>query len=117
MLLRMLVFEQGDTLCLLKGVPRRWLEQGNRILVKNQPTSFGTLSFSLSSKLQDKLIEITLEPPERRYPKEITIRFRHPAQKPISSVRINGVKWEHFEGDKIILNAPYDKTLRMQIYF
>jgi len=117
MLLRMLVFEQGDTLCLLKAIPRRWLEQGNRILVKNQPTSFGTLSFSVSSKLQDGIIEMTLEPPGRRCPKEITIRFRHPAQKPISSVKINGVKWEHFEGDKVILDAPYNKTLKLRVCF
>ncbi len=117
MLLRMLVFEQGDTLCLLKGIPRRWLERGNHIRVKNQPTSFGTLSFSLSSKLQDKLIEMTLAPPERRYPKEIKIRFRHPAQNLISNVKINGVKWEHFEKDTIILHAPYDKTLNLQVYF
>jgi hypothetical protein len=117
MLLRMLVFEQGDTLCLLKAVPRRWLEQGKQIHVKNQPTSFGTLSFSVSSKLQDGIIELTLEPPGRRCPKEITIRFRHPAQKPINNVKIDGVKWEHFEGDKVILNPPYNKTLKLQVYF
>jgi hypothetical protein len=117
MLLRMLVFEKGDTLCLLKAVPRRWLEQGNRILVKNQPTSFGTISFSTQSKLRDGIIEMTLEPPQQRCPKQIIIRFRHPDQKPVSGVKINDAKWERFEGDKVILNEPYDKTLKLQVYF
>lgn len=117
MLLRMLVYEKGDTLCLLKAVPRRWLEHGKQIHVKNQPTSFGKLSFLLSSKLQDGFIEMTLEPPRRPGPKQITIRFRHPAQKPVKSVKINGEKWKHFEADTVILKEPFDKILKIRVYF
>lgn len=117
MLLRMLVFEQADALYLLKAIPRRWLEAGKQIHVKNQPTSFGSMSFSVFSKLHDETIEMTLKPPQRSEPKKIAIRFRHPDQKLIRSVKINGVKWEHFEKDKVILHKPYDKVLKLQVFF
>lgn len=117
MLLRMLVIEQEDSLCLLKAIPRCWLEDGKIIEVKNQPTSFGVLNFSVLSKLQNDIIEMDLEPPVRSVPKKITVRFHHPAQRDIRKVHINGVPREHFEKDMVVLDGPYEKKLNLQIYF
>ncbi|NQU84346.1 MAG: hypothetical protein HQ541_01165, partial [Mariniphaga sp.] len=89
MLLRMLVYEQDKNLVLMKAIPRRWLENGKQIQIKNQPTSFGKLSYSVSSQIEKGYIKMTLEPPKRTLPENLIIRFRHPEKKTIKKVLIN----------------------------
>ena len=42
----------GAQLTLCKGCPRSWLNNGERIAVGGAPTSFGRVSFNITSKLQ-----------------------------------------------------------------
>ncbi len=74
----MLYMERGDTLNLLPGVPRRWLENGKEIAVNNVATYFGPASFSVKSRLEQGRIEATVECAGDRKPKAVELRLPHP---------------------------------------
>ena len=57
----MLWMEQGDTLKLLSGVPRDYLEDGKRIDIRNASSYFGKFSLSVDSRLSNGLIRASLE--------------------------------------------------------
>jgi hypothetical protein len=80
----MLWMEDNDTLKLLAGVPRAWLQSGKFIDVQNAGSFFGHLSFKVSSHVDSGNIEatITCHDPQRK-PRNVTIRLPHPlAQRP-----------------------------------
>jgi hypothetical protein len=77
----MLYMEEGRKLELLKGIPRKWTENGKTIEVKNALSYFGPISFTLNSQLAASYIEATIECDSRRKPKEVRIRIPHPEGK------------------------------------
>jgi hypothetical protein len=74
----MLWMEQGDTLKLLSGVPRSYLEDGKRIDIRNASSYFGTFSLSVNSELNKGLIRASVECATDRAPKRIILRLPHP---------------------------------------
>ncbi len=82
----MLYMEEGQSLNLLKGIPRKWLENGKRIEVKNAASYFGPVSFSVVSNLGKNNIIATIECDSDRKPEEIKIRIPHPEGKTPSKV-------------------------------
>jgi hypothetical protein len=108
----MLVMEVGQTLWLARGTPRAWLEQGNRIDVKNSPTHFGTVAYEIVSDADNGKITATVEMPSREAPKAVLLRFRHPRSAPIKSVTVNGKSWNAFDRqtEAIRLSAPEGKV-------
>ena len=50
----MLWLEDGNALKLLPAVPRKWLEDGKKISLKNVASYFGSLDLELESKLVEK---------------------------------------------------------------
>ena len=82
----MLYMEEGQTLNLLKGVPRKWLENGKSIEVKNAASYFGLVSFSLVSNVDRNNIVATIECNSDRKPEEVKIRIPHPDGKSPSQV-------------------------------
>ena len=82
----MLYLEDGQTLKLLSGVPRKWLENGKRIEVKNAASYFGPVSFSVVSNLDKNNIVATIECNSDRKPEEVKIRIPHPDGKIPSKV-------------------------------
>jgi hypothetical protein len=93
----MLVTEVGDTLWLARATPRQWLEQGKRIAVKNAPTHFGELSYSITSDVANGSISATIQVPAREPAKVVVLRLRHPRSAPIKSVTVNGRAWTQFD--------------------
>ena len=77
----MLYMEDGDTLKLLSGVPRAWLENGKRIELKNMVSYFGRLSFRVESKVDQGLMEIQVTCESGRKPKRLVIWVPHPWEK------------------------------------
>jgi hypothetical protein len=65
----------ADTLNLAVATPRRWLEDGKRIAVKNAPTAFGPVSFELKRNGKTVHAEIDLPP---RKPRITRLRLRVP---------------------------------------
>lgn len=78
----MLWLEEGDTLSLLKCVPRAWLEHGQRIELRNVATYFGKLSLTVLSQIGRGAITARVQCTGRRCPKTLIIRLPHPAGLP-----------------------------------
>jgi len=74
----MLYMEKGDTLELLGGVPRNYLESGKRIELKNVASYFGPVSLRVESRLDEGRIDATVECPADRRPKTVELRLPHP---------------------------------------
>ena len=105
----MLIHELGDdTLLLLQATPRKWLEDGKRIEVKSAPTYYGELSMSLESEAASGWLIVQIEMPDRRNPRQLVLRFRHPQGKPMQSVTVNGREWDNFNAQKewVVLPRP-----------
>ncbi len=74
----MLYLERGETLDLLPGIPRSWLEAGKNIELHNVATYFGPLSLIVESRLTDNYIHAIVEDVSNRHPKRIELRLPHP---------------------------------------
>lgn len=96
----LLVMDDGATLWLARATPRAWLEQGQKISVKNAPTHFGTVAYEIVSDVDHDQINATVEMPARNPPKSVALRFRHPQAAPIREVEVNGADWKSFDPEK-----------------
>jgi hypothetical protein len=104
---KMLLNEMGyDTLMIGQAIPRDWLKEGKRIEVKRAPTYFGEVSFSIEGLSSKNEIKATVDLSERKPPKELLVRFRHPDEKPILSVVVNGQVWKDYDEKKEYIRIP-----------
>ena len=103
---KMLVLEEKTELWLAHGTPRAWLENGKNIEVTNAQTCFGPCSFSIKSKVANKIIEATVHcQSSSNLPSAIKLKLRHPEGKSIKKVEINGSSFSDYENDIIILRG------------
>lgn len=105
----MLIHERDDdSLILLSAAPRKWFENGKKIVVQNAPTYYGPLSFSVTSHANTGRLIAEIDKPDAYLLKTLLIRFRHPSAKPIHAVQVNGVDWNHFDVQKewIVIENP-----------
>ena len=65
----LLLFEEGSNLVLTPALPEHWLEWGNRIEVRDAPTHFGPLSFTIEG--QEREVVLALDPAWRKAPLQI----------------------------------------------
>lgn len=82
----MLYMEEGNTLLLLRGVPRAWLEDGKEIQLENIISYFGTISLQVVSKVKNKVIEASIQCDSDWAPENIEIRLPHPENRKAVSV-------------------------------
>jgi hypothetical protein len=75
---------RADTLRLCFATPRRWLEDGNEIVVDRAPTQFGDVSLKIKSELKNNRITAEIDLPSRA-PKRIFLRLRLPDGQQIGS--------------------------------
>ena len=76
-----------ETLRLCFATPKRWLEDGKVISVKNAPTCFGPVSFLIESKLKDGEVIARLELPTRNPAKQTLLRIRVPEGWHVTSAK------------------------------
>jgi hypothetical protein len=69
---------EPETLRLLFGTPRRWLEDGKSIIVERAPTAFGQVSVRVKSNLNQGSVVAEVQLPERNTPKRTQLRIRLP---------------------------------------
>ena len=108
---KMLLNEIGqDTLFIAQATPRKWLEKDKKITVKDAPTYFGPVSYTIIG-LNENHISVEIELSERNPPKAMLVRLRHPQGLPIRSVLVNGEPWENFNvsSEYIQLDQPIEK--------
>jgi hypothetical protein len=113
----MLIYEKGDALILTPAVPRKWLEDGKRIVVKNATTYFGPISFEVESKISDGFIKMKLTPPTRNPPKTIQVYFRHPEEFKVEKVEIDGKDWVDCDKERGLVNiGMVEKPMEIVVY-
>ena len=98
----MLLRETDEKLILLSCVPPAWLEDGKCIEIKNAPTFFGKVSYSLQSHLKDGYLKLNLTA-EKDFAGGYILNL--PVEKDISSVKIDGKSWEQFEARTVEIPA------------
>lgn len=74
----MLWREDGDTLNLLPGIPRAWLEHGKTIELKDVASYFGPVTLHVESNAHQGVIEAWVECKSNRNPGRINLRLPHP---------------------------------------
>jgi hypothetical protein len=83
--------------------------------VENAPTYFGAVSFTIRSEAGSGRINCEIESPQRNRPAELVVRLRHPAEKPIQSVTVNGQSWTDFDREKEWIRVKNPKEERYEI--
>jgi hypothetical protein len=102
----MFVTERGDELWLAPFVTDRWMGHGMKVVVRNAPTRFGKVSYTISSAVAEGRIDASIELPPSTTARKVVLRLRHPEGKPIRSVTVQGKPHTDFdpERDTIILD-------------
>jgi hypothetical protein len=105
LLRNMLIREDGNRLILAQAVPQHWLDAGEQVTVRDAPTRFGNVSYTIVSHVDKGWIAVKLDPPKRNPPKAIVLCLRHPGKAQIRSVTIEGKPIEHFRDGAITLKG------------
>jgi len=79
---------EPETLRLLFGTSRRWLEDGKCIVVERAPTAFGSVSVRAESHLANGSVTATVELPSRNPPRRTLLRARVPQGWRVVSSRV-----------------------------
>ena len=105
----MLALEEGDSLWLASGTPRRWLSPGQKIEVRNLATHFGPLSYELNAA--PGRVNATIQLPMRNPCRTAWLVVRGPEAKPMTAVEIDGKPWKEFDaaGERVRLRTQPGK--------
>jgi hypothetical protein len=79
----------SDTLRLLHATPRRWMEDGKTIRVKDAPTAFGPVSLEAESRISRGEVRVELTAPDRT-PGKMLLRARLPEGHRVVSGTVDG---------------------------
>lgn len=82
----MLYMEDAESLNLLPGVPRAWMEDGKKISIKGMKTYFGDLHLEVESAVERNEVSVSLriDPKASRLPETVRIRLPHPQMRKAS---------------------------------
>ena len=107
-----LALEEGGSLWLASGAPRRWLARGQKIKVRDLATYFGPVSYEMTGE-QDR-VEATVQLPSRNPYKDAWLVVRVPGSKPLTSVEIDSKPWKDFDAARQCVRLPH-KTGEMKV--
>jgi hypothetical protein len=105
----MLVLEDGDTLYLAGGVPRRWLESKEGVRADRLATYFGDVSFYLRAGEGKGVVEASVQLPALRPAKTAWLVARTPGRR-IVSVTIDGQKWTRIDAEREAIELPHSTS-------
>ena len=88
----MLWLEDGDTLKLLNVIPRRWLEDGKKIVLDSVLSYFGQVNLDVTSNVSEGEIWAYVSCPEARRPSTVTLRLPHPDGR--KAVQVSGGSYD-----------------------
>jgi hypothetical protein len=111
----MFAAERGGDLWLAPFVTDRWLKDGQKIAVRNVPTNFGKVGFTIVSNAAKGEIEAVVRLPENCAAKNIVLRLRHPEGKPMRSVVVQGKPTTNFDPRKeTVTFAPEASEIKIR---
>jgi hypothetical protein len=84
----MLYLEEGETLKLLPGIPRKWMEDGKQITLNNVGSYFGPISLHVNAKTEAGFIEAAISCNSGFKPRNVIIRLPHPEGK--RAIKVTG---------------------------
>lgn len=102
----MLFFEEEDRLVLTPCIPHEWTHKGKRIIVKNAPTYFGGLNFTIS--FEEDAAVLSLETDFKRTPEKIEWNLPVACDK----MEVDGVMQE-LKGEKRMYIEGTAKEIRV----
>jgi hypothetical protein len=98
---------QVDTLRLAFSTPRRWLQDGKEIKVKDMPTAFGTVSYCIQSHIESqKIVKVKIRLPTRKRPLRVHLRLRIPIKqdRKLLAVTVNDLPYDNFDPTTEVIN-------------
>jgi hypothetical protein len=111
-----LVREDGESLWLAAGTPRRWLAPGEKIEVRQAATYFGPVSYGMEAT--DSGVEARVELPARNPYQAAWLVVRAPQGKRIQSVEIDGESWQDFDATQERIRLPLGTgARRVSVHF
>jgi hypothetical protein len=112
----LLVREDGETLWLAAGVPRRWWASGKKIEVRKAATYFGPASFR--TEATEAGAHISIELPARNPYQAAWLVVRAPDSRPLQSVEIDGQPWRDFDSTRQRIRLPLRKgRMEIEVHF
>jgi hypothetical protein len=103
----MLVQERENELWLAPMITDRWLQDGCVVSVRNAPTRFGPVGFTIRSAAARGAIDAEVQPPSRSSElRTIVLRIRHPEAKPIRAVTVAGRPHQDFSRERQTISLP-----------
>ncbi len=114
----LLVHEDGESLKLAFGTPKRWFRTGKRIAVEGAATFFGPISYEIESRAADGYIDACVRVPHGFRGRRILLRVRHPDGKRIVRVEINSVSRPNSDPANDTIEIPnHPATHRVRVYY
>ncbi len=113
---KMLIKEEKNELWIAYGIPRKWLEDGKKISVEKAQTYFGPIGFCIESDVSEGKIKTELTASYKMAPSFVRLKLRHPENKKIKKVELNGKRWKEFEGEVINIYPSENKTSIVAYY-
>jgi hypothetical protein len=112
-----LVLEDGSSLYLARGVPRRWLASKEGVRADALPTYFGPVTYTLHSGAAARTIEASVKIPQRNPAKSVWLVVRAP-EGHIREVTIDGKPWTDIDlGQEAIRLPGGASTLEIRIRY
>jgi hypothetical protein len=103
----MFLAEYGQELFIGQAIPRAWFEHGNNMKVERAATHFGEASLAFVSQAATGTITARLELPQRNPPRRILLRIRHPEQRLMQSVWVNGLPHQDFDPKSEVITLEH----------
>lgn len=113
----MLALEDGDTLWLAGGAPRRWLQTKDGIRVSGAMTYFGPVSYTMRAGSEAGVVEADVQAPTRNPARTVWLVVRTPSGR-MRSVTVNGRAWDKIDAANEAIELPQNEgPLRIQVRF
>lgn len=100
-----IALEDGNSLYLARGIPRRWLASTEGVRADALPTYFGPVTYSIHAGAAPRTIEATVEPPKRNPAQTVWLVVRVPEGR-IRGVTINGRPWTNIDAAHQAIRLP-----------
>ncbi len=108
----MLYLEDGQTLKLLPGIPRKWMEDGKQITLNNVASYFGPVSLNVKSNTKAGFIEASISCDSRFKPRIVSIRLPHPEGK--RPVKVTGGTYDPANESILIMDFTGTSNVRAE---